>query len=208
MARPGRPKGSNADTVILKGAAIAFSRLGYARCRIEDILQVAEASRTNFYRHFANKDDVYRQLVTRELRYARTSLEHVIATLPEGLDVEEKLRRVIARDVEIALEAGPFLRTMYAETGTLEGYEELWAEKNRYFRALISDLLEGTGLPRPDPLLLEAVLTGIEHVLVALNELPGAEPVRQARGEMLIRQLFTPLTSGAGINIPSAPHSG
>ena len=128
----GRPKGSDADVVILKGAATAFARLGYARCRIEDILLDAKASRTNFYRHFANKDDVYRQLVMRELRYAQQSLEEEIAGFPKKLSVEERVRRVIARDVEVALEAGPFLRTMFSETGNLDGYEELWKEKNSY----------------------------------------------------------------------------
>lgn len=189
----GRPKGSDADVVILKGAATAFARLGYARCRIEDILLDAKASRTNFYRHFANKDDVYRQLVMRELRYAQQSLEEEIAGFPKKLSVEERVRRVIARDVEVALEAGPFLRTMFSETGNLDGYEELWKEKNQAFSALVSDLLAGTGLSRPDPLLLGAVLAGIEHVLISLHDMPGDNAQKQEHGETLIWKLFQPL---------------
>ena len=191
--------------VILKGAAIAFSRLGYSRCRIEDILQDAGASRTNFYRHFSSKDDVYRQLVTRELRYARESLQETIAGFAPDLGMEERIRRLIRRDVEVALEAGPFMRVMFSETGTIEGYEELWAEKNEFFNGLISDLFADAGLPRPDPLLVAAVLTGIEHILVALHDLPCDEAEKTSRGERLIWQLFLSLTEPVAAPALSTP---
>lgn len=196
--RRGRPKGSKADIAILKGAAVAFARLGYARCRIEDILLDANVSRTNFYRHFASKDDVYRQLVKRELRYAQECLEATIAAFPGDLSMEDRIRRVIARDVEVALEAGPFLRPMFSETGNLEGYAEIWEEKNRSFNGLVSNLVVDAGLARPDPLLLGAVLAGIEHVLMALHDLPGDEAQKRARGEALIWKLFLPLLEDKG----------
>lgn len=204
FSRPkrGRPKGSKADVVILKGAATAFAELGYANCRIEDILLHAKASRTNFYRHFSSKDDVYRQLVVRELRFAEKKLTKVIAGFLPSETLEDRIQKLIEADVDVALAAGPFLRVMFRETGNIDGYQALWGEKTAFFKQMIAGIFTDAGLSRPDELLVEAVLTAIEHVLVSLHDLPITPDKKAERGVDLIARLFQPLIAAARINTP------
>jgi AcrR family transcriptional regulator len=51
-------KGMATREKLLQAAAKAFAEFGYERTRIADIVQVAGVSHGNFYRHFADKDEI------------------------------------------------------------------------------------------------------------------------------------------------------
>lgn len=51
-------KGMATREKLLQAAAKAFAEFGYERTRITDIVQLAEVSHGNFYRHFTDKDEI------------------------------------------------------------------------------------------------------------------------------------------------------
>jgi len=51
-------KGLATREKLLQAAAKAFAEFGYERTRISDIVQIAGVSHGNFYRHFADKDEI------------------------------------------------------------------------------------------------------------------------------------------------------
>ncbi|MGE4326408.1 MAG: TetR/AcrR family transcriptional regulator [Pseudodonghicola sp.] len=195
----GRPRGSSIDRAILKGAARAFAAHGYAACRIEDILQAAGVSRTHFYRRFSNKDQLYRRLVARHLDYAQRRLRAVPQGFEADLPPQERLRRIIETDVEVAFEAGPFLTVLLRDLGRSEAHADLWREKDAFFLDLLTDMIDAAGYPRPEPLLLAAIISGIEHILVGLTETEIDPEIRRQSAVALIGQLLSALRApGAG----------
>lgn len=60
---------------VLEGAAIAFGRIGYARVRVEDILEAAGVSRPTFYKLYASKDEVFEALSERHHNEIRKRIQ-------------------------------------------------------------------------------------------------------------------------------------
>ena len=187
----GRPRGSNVDGVILKGAATAFATHGYDACRVEDILRACGVSRTHFYRHFSNKEHVYSQLVIRQLDYAERKLGEVHAEFTPDEPLDSRLRKLIRRKVEIALESGPFLAVMIRDLSRNDKHQDLWEAKHRFFCDLLSGLLIEAGCVRPDPLLVAGVICGAEHILVGLSQCGEGQEAIIDRGIALIAPLVS-----------------
>jgi len=150
-------------------------------------------SRTHFYRRFSNKDQLYRRLVARHLDYAQRRLRAVPQGFETDLSPQERLRRIIETDVEIAFEAGPFLTVLLRDLGRSEAHADLWQEKDAFFLALLSDMIDAAGYPQPEPLLLAAIISGIEHILVGLTETEPDPEIRRQRAVALIGQLLSAL---------------
>lgn len=85
MARPERQE------AILRGAALAFARSGFAATSMDDVAAACEVSRLILYRHFDTKEDLY-----------RTILERVFHRMGEELEAglgQSDLRGVGARTI-------------------------------------------------------------------------------------------------------------
>ena len=74
LARPER------QAAILRGAATAFARSGFAATSMEDVAAACEVSKLLLYRHFESKEELY-----------RTILERVFHRM--GEELETRLRR-------------------------------------------------------------------------------------------------------------------
>ncbi len=190
---PGRPRGSRADVAILKGAANAFAEKGFHRCRVEDILESAQVSRTNFYRFFKSKEQVFEQLIRRELNYFKRAISQLEQQFSEADRPEERLRQIVEKDVEVALEAGPFLKVLLVDTPHLSDYRPLLEESDSYFSELISDTLESMGQPRPEPLLMKSILIAGRTILVELSASNQTTEQKQQQAIRLIMQLLSAL---------------
>src|SRR3954468_1103620 len=59
LARPER------QAAILRGAAMAFARSGFAATSMEDVAAACEVSRLIVYRHFDSKEELYRTILER-----------------------------------------------------------------------------------------------------------------------------------------------
>ena len=69
LARPER------QAAILRGAAAAFARSGFAATSMEDVAAACEVSRLIVYRHFDSKEDLYRTILERVFTRTGEELE-------------------------------------------------------------------------------------------------------------------------------------
>lgn len=75
---------------IASAGLACFERLGLAATRVEDVLAEAEISRSTFYRHFANLDELIKYLIARS---TRTLVEQAVAS---GVEANENIANAVS----------------------------------------------------------------------------------------------------------------
>jgi AcrR family transcriptional regulator len=153
-------------TRILRGAARVFGERGYGATSVEAILEAAHVSRRTFYRTFRSKEDVLRtlfdnsvQMLVRAVREA--SGERKAERQPRAAAVEAYLR--------VHANAGPLARVLLLEQ--FSPGSPLAESRNRAFATfskLMTQASARAGMATPDPLLVAAVVAGINQVCVQM----------------------------------------
>ncbi|HEY2736400.1 MAG TPA: TetR/AcrR family transcriptional regulator [Polyangiales bacterium] len=170
---------------ILRGAARAFGERGYGATSVEQILAAAEVSRRTFYRTFRSKEDVLRTLFD-------NSVGMLVRAVREAGDPRGEQRERVVASVEAYIKvhanAGPLARVLLLEQ--FSPGSPLAAERNRAhstFTKLITSAAVGGGRPAPDPVLVAAVVAGINQVCVQMaSEFPeGNWDVERAKRAIL-----------------------
>jgi AcrR family transcriptional regulator len=82
---------------ILRGAATAFARSGFAATSMEDVGEACGVTKLIVYRHFDSKEELYRAILQRVFdRQAEELLKGLSATTPSGLGARTLL--TVARE--------------------------------------------------------------------------------------------------------------
>jgi AcrR family transcriptional regulator len=151
---------------ILRGAARVFGERGYGASSVEAILEAAQVSRRTFYRTFRGKEDVLRTLFD-------NSVQMLIGAVREA-GVEHKSRDVLAAPaveayLRVHATAGPLARVLLLEQ--FSPGSPLAEQRNRAFATfskLITRVSANAGRAPADPLLVAAVVAGINQVCVQM----------------------------------------
>lgn len=161
--------GTRSDPVrsrILRGAARAFGERGYSATSVEAILAEAQVSRRTFYRTFRSKEDVLRTLFDK-------SVQLLVRAVREASDPKKSRHEVVVSAVEAYLRvhanAGPLARVLLLEQFSPQS--PLAAQRNRAlstFTKLIVSAAADVGRSMPDPILVAAVVAGINQVCVQM----------------------------------------
>jgi len=159
---------------ILRGAARVFGERGYGATSVEAILEAAHVSRRTFYRTFRSKEDVLRTLFDR-------SVQRLLRAVREQADPKKNRQELVVASVEAYLRvhanAGPLARVLLLEQFAPDS--PLAVQRNRAlstFSKLLSSAAEGAGQPTPDPVLVAAVVAGINQVCVQMaTEYPAGD---------------------------------
>jgi AcrR family transcriptional regulator len=170
---------------ILRGAARAFGERGYGATSVEQILAAAEVSRRTFYRTFRSKEDVLRTLFDNSVGML------VRAVREAGDPAREQRERVVASVeayIKVHANAGPLARVLLLEQ--FSPGSPLAVQRNRAhstFTKLITSAAVGGGRPAPDPILVAAIVAGINQVCVQMaSEFPaGNWDVERAKRAIL-----------------------
>lgn len=188
----GRPRGSRADVDILNAAAKSFGELGYERCKVENILKQAQVSRTQFYRFYRSKEQVFEILLKRNLNHVRHTFNQLAREL-EKVPVTDRLNKIIEKDVEMSVDSGPFIQVLLVEALHLNSYQSQLEESDRYFCELISQTIISMGHSKPDLLLLKALLSASRTVLVDVCSSDELAWEKKNRATQLIKQIMSVL---------------
>lgn len=146
---------------ILKGAALAFGELGFARTRVEDILQEAGLSRPTFYKVFESKDEVFETLSA--IHHA-AALERLDAAFREA-DGSARLATIVEAFLRWRAGLGRLGRVLDAETRSpnsqlVRHREVLLATlRDRWMAQLAEE-----GRPATDPLVFEGLIAAAERI--------------------------------------------
>lgn len=162
-------EGTRSDPVrsrILRGAARVFGERGYSATSVEAILSESQVSRRTFYRTFRSKEDVLRTLFDK-------SVQLLVRAVREASDPKKSRHEVVVSAVEAYLRvhanAGPLARVLLLEQFSPQS--PLAAQRNRAlstFTKLIVSAAADAGRSAPDPILVAAVVAGINQVCVQM----------------------------------------
>ena len=151
---------------ILRGAARVFGERGYGGTSVEAILAEAEVSRRTFYRTFRSKDDVLRTLFDNSVRM-------LVRAVRDAGDSKKSRHELAVSAVDayikVHADAGPLARVLLLEQ--FSPGSPLAAQRNRAFSTftkLIANAAAPPGQPGPDPILVSAVVAGINQVCVQM----------------------------------------
>lgn len=180
---------------ILRGAARVFGERGYGATSVETILEAAQVSRRTFYRTFRSKEDVLRTLFDRSVQ----RLVRAVRESPEpGKTSYERVVASVEAYLRVHANAGPLARVLLLEQFSPDS--PLAAQRDRAlstFTALIASAAVGAGQKSPDPVLVAAVVAGINQVCVQMaTEYPtGDWDIERAKRAIL--RILTALQDAA-----------
>lgn len=160
---------------ILRGAARVFGERGYGASSVEAILEAAQVSRRTFYRTFRSKEDVLRtlfdnsvQMLVRAVRDA--TVEHRAAREAQAQTQAHDLAApAVDAYLRVHANAGPLARVLLLEQ--FSPGSPLAEQRNRAFATfskLMTQASANAGRAPADPLLVAAVVAGINQVCVQM----------------------------------------
>jgi len=202
-ARLGRPTGDfSAREQILRGAADAFGRLGFANASVEDILQASGISRRTFYKSFRSKEDVFDAVSA-----------DTVGRLPELVGSAATAAVTPAAKLESGIDAyfaaivafGPLARAMLLEPFPSDSK---FAHRREVVAATILENLladqRAAGAPPVDPLLVQGLLAAAEHIAVRLAS-ESSETLDVQRGRRVLLRLLGATLAAPGDPVPPLP---
>ncbi|MEU4443397.1 TetR/AcrR family transcriptional regulator [Actinosynnema sp. NPDC050801] len=175
---------------VLDAARTVFLRHGYVGASMDEVAALAEVSKQTVYKHFADKQRLFTEVITSDIRAAEQRSDEVVDGLADTADLAGDLREIARKLVTVVTqphlvrlrqvvigEADRFpdlARTWYA-SGPHRGYERL---AERFAR-----LTEQGRLRTPDPLLAAQQFTWLA-LSVPLNR-AMFDPERYPEDELL-----------------------
>jgi len=151
---------------ILRGAARVFGERGYGASSVETILTAAEVSRRTFYRTFRSKEDVLRTLFDNSVHMLLRAVKQAV---DPRFSRHELRNAAVDAYIEVHANAGALARVLLLEQ--FSPGSPLAAQRNRAhvtFTKLITNVSIVAGRPAPDPVLVAAVVAGINQVCVQM----------------------------------------
>jgi AcrR family transcriptional regulator len=105
-------RGQQAQQRILEAALQVFAEVGYHRCGVKRITELAGCSRASFYQYFSSKEDLFRHLAGHVARELRHSTEAITAITPDEAGLEQ-LRTWLGRYSEVYDDFEPVFVTFH-----------------------------------------------------------------------------------------------
>lgn len=104
-----RAQGKKTMRKLLDAAMVVFEKRGYHAARVDDIVKVARTSHGTFYLYFANKEDLFRALLT-DVADEVTALSETLGPVgPDDAGYRE-LRAWLVRFSDLYVHYGPVIR--------------------------------------------------------------------------------------------------
>lgn len=177
---------------ILRGAVTTFGRVGYENASVEAVLEEAGVSRRTFYKHFRSKEDVFRALYDRAVERLLVAVR--TAEVPFSGGVAARVKCAVEAYIRVHEKAGPLARVMlleqFAPGSPLAAQRD---EAMESFSRLISNAARKAGVTDLDPILVSAVVAGINRVCIQIAAQAGTDHWDTDRAMRAISRLLRAL---------------
>ncbi len=199
MKQTKRLTGEERKDQIAEAAKHVFSRKGFAGTKTREIAEAAGVSEATIFKHFKNKDDLYRHIIRRISKIRPED----IATLQSQIhNVEDLLKELVRRAIENMEKDPDFIRLMLysfleeSEFATKYVEEYLFGNMEQFTNAIERGI--GTGLfRRVDPKVAAQVFANmiggyclLQNILgQAKPSTHGARDVVEAHVDMFLQGL-------------------
>lgn len=98
---------------ILSVANKLFSRFGFHKTSMDEIAKIARKAKGSLYYHFASKEELFKEVVSKEITYLKLQLS-VITKNPD-LCASEKLKMYLIKRMELLNDAANYHETLKAD---------------------------------------------------------------------------------------------
>lgn len=203
MGRP--PVGYSARDQILAGAARAFGDHGYASTSVQHILDAAGVSRRTFYRCFRDKDAVFAEIFARGVD---TVLKLIRAAVDAADTPPAKLEAGIDAYLSARVALGPLARVLLTEQ--FPAGSEFYRRRERAveaFARLIDEEYRGTRRRPVDPLLIRALVAGMDHTATSVAAAGSPETWDLPRAKRIMLRMLACTLAESDDPVPPLPLS-
>ncbi len=173
---------------VLAAAAGVFTKLGFAKTRVEDILDAAGIARRTFYKHFQNKDEVLAAIY----EIATAELLGAIRAQAEGSPGKplRAIRDALDAYLDYHVESGALVRVLSEQAMRADSP---LAPLRRRFRAdlvrVLGDAVFAETGHRHDPFVYLGLVSALEGVSLELLE-SGAKAADVERARKVMHRLL------------------
>lgn len=207
---PTTPKGRRTREHLLDSARTVFARDGYVNARMSDVAEEAAISMGGLYRYFANKEDLFAQVIADlhdELYEASSARKHDFETDPFGALLESN-RGYLAHYYEHRQVMGAFIQAAHVE----DRFRDFWWQmRNRHIDRFVSALKRAHGITEVDgvdaALAAESVACMVEqvaYVWYSQQSLHGSEVDLDDAARTVARAWFNTFFGPSGHPDPAA----
>lgn len=98
---------------ILRVADKLFSRYGFYKTSMDEIAKIARKAKGSLYYHFASKEDLFREIVSKEMTNLKNQLSFILNN--PDLNHSEKLKKYLLKRMEILNSAANYHETLKAD---------------------------------------------------------------------------------------------
>lgn len=98
---------------ILEVAEKLFSRFGFHKTSMDEIAKIARKAKGSLYYHFASKEDLFREVVAKEIYNLESNLSVIVND--EKLRAAEKIKLYLIKRMEILNSAATYHETIKAD---------------------------------------------------------------------------------------------
>lgn len=124
MILPMGPSSARKRRAIIDAARTLFLQHGYAGTSMDDIAALAAVSKQTVYKHFADKERLFTELITHDIAQVEGSEHPLVAQLPHTDDLERDLRAYARQHLADVMQA-PLLRMRRILIGEAERFPAL-----------------------------------------------------------------------------------
>lgn len=98
---------------ILRVANQLFSRFGFQKTSMDEIAKVAHKAKGSLYYHFANKEDLFREVVANEMTRLKNPLSAIVSN--PDLKASDKIKKYLITRMKILNSAANYHETLKAD---------------------------------------------------------------------------------------------
>lgn len=188
--RRGRPKGSTVREDILENAGAAFVKQGYHACTVEHILYETGVSRTNFYRFFKNKEEVFEAIFQDKIEKLFSQMMAAERTVPDKASARERLDLSLQSYLEACFSVEDLLPILILESQSLPKSRKIKETVLKGFLDRITNTAFRIGGKKPDSLLVEGFMAATDRILLVESQKQSSSDDKVARSKAAILKFF------------------
>ena len=98
---------------IVSVATKLFSRFGFHKTSMDEIAKIARKAKGSLYYHFASKEELYTEVVSKEIKNLKNQL--LVITADSDLDASGKLKQYLIKRMEVLHNAANYHETLKAD---------------------------------------------------------------------------------------------
>lgn len=155
--------------IIVRTAQKLFARFGFNKTSMDEIARVSRKAKGSLYYHFSSKEDLFREVVQKEIDEIKKQLEPI---LYEDLEADQKLKKFLTKHCELVVKAINYLEGIRADlTEHLSMVEDLRKQFIEWEKCVIQQILhEGIQTEIfPSFENLEAITSAVTSILRGLE---------------------------------------